>query len=315
MLSVVVCTFNRASKLRRCLRALAESTDDRTTRRELIVVDNNSSDTTRLVVDDFAHSTAFTVKYVREDRQGLSHARNTGVRHAAFPFIAFTDDDCVPDPEWMTSIADEFMADRSLALLGGRVEPLDSSDDGLGVRRCAERTRIDSYGLLNECMIGCNFAVRRTTFDLVGPFDVRLGRGTPIDSGEDRDFFYRILKRGLRIEYSPRTLVYHGHGRQSRAEIQASRDAYATGRGAFYCKHIMAGDRVVLRRAVAELTRLAAASLGVGDNKLSNPMRLFRRLVRGAVCRVAGRATVMRGTHSTGGESACAPDPERRYSS
>ncbi len=192
----------------------------------------------------------------------------------------------------MASIVAEFTANESLALLGGRVEPLDASDEGLGVRRVAQRTRIASYGLLNECMIGCNFAIRRTAFDAVGPFDVRLGRGTSIDSGEDRDYFYRSLKRELEIVCSPRTLVYHGHGRQSPSEIQRCRDTYATGRGAFYCKHIMAGDRVILKRALSELAHLAAATSGTRASRTARPLRVLRRLVRGALYLVAMGAAV-----------------------
>jgi glycosyltransferase involved in cell wall biosynthesis len=283
MLSVVVCTANRPEKLRRCLGALVDACDGTPSVAELVVVDNSPGDATRLVVDDVARRCSLTVRYVAEGRRGLSYARNTGVTHAAFPLIAFTDDDCVPARDWMASIVAEFTANESLALLGGRVEPLDASDGGLGIRLVAQRTRIVSYRLVNECLIGCNFAIRRTAFDAVGPFDVRLGRGTSIDSGEDRDYFYRTLKRGLEIVCSPRALVYHGHGRQHPSEVQHCQDTYATGRGAFYCKHIMAGDRIILKRALSELAHLAVATLRTSPGRTSSPFRVLRRLVRGAL--------------------------------
>ncbi len=78
------------------MNALDRSTGDLQPVPELIVVDNNSSDDTRAVVERFREASFLTVKYLKESKQGLSFARNTGVREATSSIIAFTDDDCVP---------------------------------------------------------------------------------------------------------------------------------------------------------------------------------------------------------------------------
>src|SRR6185503_14772930 len=117
-LSVIICTRDRASLLDRCLQRFKETPSDGL---ELIVVDNNSSDDTKAVVQEFAESASFDVRYIFEHRTGLSHARNRGIAEASGSIIAFTDDDCLVDHQWVSRILNEFSADRSLAVLGGRV--------------------------------------------------------------------------------------------------------------------------------------------------------------------------------------------------
>jgi GT2 family glycosyltransferase len=207
------------------------------------------------------------------------------VREAAFPVVAFTDDDCVPDRNWITAIHQEFQADPSLAILGGRVEPLEPSDKGLGMRQVSQKIHIESYDLLHHFMIGCNVAIHHKVFEAIGPFDTGLGRGTLIDSGEDRDFLYRALKQGFKIVCSPESLVYHGHGRHTEETIQNCKNTYAQGRGAFYCKHITARDFVILRKALSETFDLIKRGLSYRfqDMKKSNPWTVLRYLTRGAV--------------------------------
>ena len=284
MISVVICTSDRADKLNRCLQALGRTTADLKQAPELIVVDNNSSDDTRVMIEKFAKSCSLRVKYIFEGRQGLSYARNTGVKEAACPIIAFTDDDCVPDQNWIAAIHAECIADPSLAVLGGRVEPLEPPDNRVCIRSFTESTAIYTYDNLRKFMIGCNISFRRELFEIVGPFDTGLGKGTKIDSGEDTDFLYRALKRGLKIVCSPEVLVYHGHGRHTQEAIQSCKDAHGKGRGAFYCKHILAGDQVILRKALSELFNLASKTLRYRPqaNWQPSPLRVLAHLTCGA---------------------------------
>src|SRR4051794_13704771 len=100
MLSIVLCTYNRAPLLARALTALvAAAADDA----ELIVVDNNSTDGTAGVVRQFADG-PLHIRAVHEPRQGLSFARNTGICAARGELIAFTDDDVVVGREWIKSL-------------------------------------------------------------------------------------------------------------------------------------------------------------------------------------------------------------------
>src|SRR5437868_5644614 len=91
-LSVVLCTYNRAERVGAALDALLRQKGD--VEYEIVVIDNNSTDDTENVVRSIAASGgAGRVRYVFEGRQGLSHARNCGIRASHAPIVAFTDDD------------------------------------------------------------------------------------------------------------------------------------------------------------------------------------------------------------------------------
>ena len=71
---------------------------------ELIIVDNNSSDDTKMVAEAFVSETNISARYVFEARQGLSSARNRGIKEATGDIVAFSDDDMVFDPHWFFEI-------------------------------------------------------------------------------------------------------------------------------------------------------------------------------------------------------------------
>jgi GT2 family glycosyltransferase len=96
-----------------------------------------------------------------------------------------------------------------------------------------------------------------------------FGAGTKIASGEDSDFLYRAHKKGLKIRYYPDVLVYHDHGRKADSDVNALLRGYGCGRGAFYCKHILLGDRIVMRMALREVIltiRLLIKNLRAGHS-------------------------------------------------
>ena len=256
MISVVVCTCNRAESLQRTLHSLHEMTTPASAEWEVVVVDNNSGDRTRDVVMDFARNAKMAARYLFEARRGLSWARNAGVRNSRGDVIAFTDDDCLVDSQWLERIDAEFRADASLAVVGGRVELKDPRDQRVSVRVHCERALVTSLKGITTLMIGCNLSCRRRLLDDVGYFDVRLGSGAKIPSGEDWDFVYRSLKAGAKIVFSPDVLVFHDHGRRSHAEVESLRYGYAIGRWAFYCKHAASFDAKALRVATHDFTRL-----------------------------------------------------------
>src|SRR5947207_460492 len=97
--SLVLSTYNRAERLQPALDALLAQTGS--VDYEILVVDNNSTDATASVVRAVAEQAHGRIRYVFEERQGLSHARNRGIRLARAPVIAFTDDDVRLAPDWV----------------------------------------------------------------------------------------------------------------------------------------------------------------------------------------------------------------------
>lgn len=289
LLSAIVCTRDRAPQLAHCLRQFDDA-DVPSDRFELIVVDNNSSDHTQSVVRAFAESARFPVKYLFEGRQGLSRARNRGIAEASHPILAFTDDDCLIDRHWASTILREFSMYPSLAVLGGKVERSDPHGKPVGTRTFSDRVQISHFDELLSRMIGCNMAFSRKVFETIGPFDPLLGKGTALGSAEDLDLLYRAFKKRLTIMYSPEAVVFHAHGRDTEDSIQQVNDEYAKGRGGFYWKHVVRGDLRIAKRALLELAELGRASLVNGRRHgiSPSPPRVLRNLAVGAFYRFTG---------------------------
>lgn len=257
MISVVVCTYNRAGPLQRFLARIGELGPPRHELPwEVLVIDNNSNDGTREVVERMRTQLPVPVAYHFEPRQGLSHARNAALANARYDILAFTDDDCLFGSDWLQSIADEFAADASLAILGGRVEAAPGLPTELSTRRGRERVEVKTLADIRRNLIGCNMALKRPLLKEVGPFDTRLGAGTPCKAGEDSDYIYRALRSGRRILYSPDVLIEHAHDRTDEASVRAVRTNYLNGRGAFYAKHLLRFDVSVARHLYWELRSL-----------------------------------------------------------
>jgi glycosyltransferase involved in cell wall biosynthesis len=256
MISVVVCTRDRAARLDRMLRSLHEMATPAALEWEVLVVDNGSRDGTRDVVKAFARRAKMPTRYLFEKRRGLSRARNAGVRAARGDVVAFTDDDCLVDSQWVARIDAEFRADVELGIVGGRVELHDPGDAPVSVRVHRERVLVKSFPDIAAFMIGCNMSCRRCLLDEVGDFDTRLGAGTSTPSAEDWDFLYRSHKAGAKIVFSPDVLVFHDHGRRSEAQVESLKRGYVIGRWAFYCKHAARFDREVATIAARDFAQL-----------------------------------------------------------
>jgi glycosyltransferase involved in cell wall biosynthesis len=297
--SVIVCTRNRRDALARLLEALEQLVVPAGLRWELIVVDNASTDDTASMLA--LRRTPLPMRVVREGLPGLSRARNTGIAAARGDLLLFTDDDCLPDARWLTSIHEEFTRVPSLGVLGGRVELFDPRDRPTTTRTSRERSEI-SAAVQVDRIIGCNLSCRRSVMGTIGPFDIGLGGGTGAGAGEDVDFVYRSLRAGLRVEYSPDALVYHNHGRRTEAQVRALSRAYTVARGAIFCKYLMAGDRGMLpriRQDVIYHARSFAVDVRAGRFP-SRVLRHYYHLAAGATYWIRHRLTHRRRTGSAG---------------
>ena len=214
--SIVVCTYNRAESLRDTLRALQALRADPGRRWEVIVVDNNSKDHTKAVVEEVQRGWPL-LRYEFEGAQGLSHARNHGIGCAHGDVILFTDDDVLPEPEWLeTTLAglQTYGADAC----GGFIAPLWETPPPPWLTErfygfLAVRTdRTDDHPVTPDTPppFGANMAFRRQVFDRVGLFDTSRGRkGAVLASGEDGEMFERILAAGMKVVFLGGSRVHH----------------------------------------------------------------------------------------------------------
>lgn len=213
-LSVVVCTYNRAGLLEGCLKSLAEQSAD-ISGYEVIVVDNNSTDKTQEVANSFIKKYP-NFRYVKEPEQGLSHARNRGVKEARGEIVAFIDDDAIAEKNWLSAILFAF-EDPSISCIGGRIELLwlaerpdwltDDFAAYLGLFDRGERRKTLTFP---DCPRGGNMAYRKIIFDRIGNFAETLGRvGNSLISNEEIEFCFRIEKAVMKSVFIPDALVYH----------------------------------------------------------------------------------------------------------
>ena len=216
-ITVVVCTYNRAPILREALDSLAASSVATSVNWEILVVDNNSTDGTRRVVDKCSEQNPGRFRYFFESQQGLSFARNAGIREARGEVVAFSDDDVKVEPNWLQNLTAEVLT-GNYAGAGGRIFPEWTSP------RPAWLPVQDRYGLapltsfdlgptpidLTEPPVGANMAFRKSMFEKYGHFRTDLGRrpGTLIGD-EEIEFGNRLLKGGERLRYEPSAVVHH----------------------------------------------------------------------------------------------------------
>ncbi|MGY1779756.1 glycosyltransferase [Geodermatophilus sp. SYSU D01036] len=285
--SVVVPTRDRAEQLTACLDSMLQLTYPAF---EVVVVDNAPpDDSTRDVVEDRFGGDP-RIRYVRETRPGASLARNIGAEKAGGEIIAFTDDDAVVDPLWVSGLVAGFRKDPRVVCVAGLTLPgsLETRAQqafevyggmGLGFEPRLydlEENRGDT--LLYPYTAGVfgasnNVAFRREDFLARGGFDTTLGPATPAFGAEDLDLFLAVVLDGHRIAYEPTASVRHEH-RAEFPDLYWQVFTYSAGMTALLTKWFLSDRRIAadLARRVPKLLPAAllrshrsGAEAGVGE--------------------------------------------------
>jgi glycosyltransferase involved in cell wall biosynthesis len=197
--SVVVATRDRAERLSRLIAALHEQT--LTPRRlELIVVDDGSSDgTAELLARESARTPFALIALQHEGGGGPGAARNTGWPRARGELVAFTDDDCEPDPGWLESMLAAWQREDA-RVLQGSTTPIEAERNEQGLFTYTYDIRE-----LDLNFPACNMAYPRALLERLGGFDAKAFPRT----GEDCDLAWRAIEAGASIEFEPRARVRH----------------------------------------------------------------------------------------------------------
>ncbi len=203
LVSILVCSRNRAHEIINCLPGLAEQANEFNDV-EVIVVDNGSTDNTEEVVRKASQKFHYNFRYVFEATPGLCQARNTGRHEANGEVIAYVDDDVIIAPGWVKSIREHFLKNKS-DCLGGRVSikmngrmPFKLEPEMqwfFMASTLGENPRLLSYP---QHPIGCNMAFKTKVFDAIGGFNTNLKL-----YGDETDFFERVYMRGFSVYYDP----------------------------------------------------------------------------------------------------------------
>jgi O-antigen biosynthesis protein len=263
--TVVVATRERAGQLARALDSLLAQDHPRF---EIVVVDNAPvTDETRELVE---RKYAERVRYVCEPVPGLAAAHNAGLDAVRGEVVAFTDDDVVADPRWLTELTAPLAADAGLGCSTGLILParlttpaqvLLESHGGFA-KGFTPRTYDPARPPGDEPLFpftagrfgsGANMAFRTAVLRSVGGFDPATGAGTAARGGDDLYGFVRVLAQGHRLHYTPYALVWHHH-RETWRDLETQAYGYGAGLTA-YLTAVLVNRPALLPAFLARLPR------------------------------------------------------------
>jgi len=224
--SVIVCSYNGGPTLASCLDSLGKLNYPQY---EIILVDDGSTDDTSYIAAQFPW-----VRYIHQSNQGLSHARNTGAAAAKGEVFAYTDSDCMVDPDWLYYLIGTLVSGDYAGVGGPNVTPPAKS----WIQACvAAAPGGPSHVLLTDVVAehipGCNMAFYRWAFEGVGGFDTEYRK-----AGDDVDFCWRIQQAGWVIAFSPTAIVWHYRRFTLRAFLR-QQDGYGEAESLLRFKHLI----------------------------------------------------------------------------
>ena len=222
--SVVVCAYNAERTIDACLASLAVLNYPDY---EVIVVNDGSRDRTLEIAESYPYC-----RIISQPNEGLSVARNVGAEAASGEIVAYTDSDCVADPDWLTYLVARMEAGRLSACGGPNFPPPENS---LVPAAVAVAPGGPTHVLLSdevaEHIAGCNMAFRRETLLGLGGFD-------PVyrAAGDDVDICWRFQDAGHAIGFSPAAIVWHFRRNTVKAYCDQQR-GYGKAEALVYSKH------------------------------------------------------------------------------
>jgi len=217
LISICVCTYNRAEILAHCLRSLGQLIDPRPRYDiEIIVVDNNSNDDTADVVRRLSQEIPFEMRYVFEPQQGLSAARNRAIDEANGDYLGFLDDECLVERDWLSIAIADIDAFHPCIIGGPYIGGFLPGDRPRWFKREYGNAYFIEFGYDKGFhddfrASGGNMIVRRDVFGRLR-FDENLGmKGTNVNIGEEVDLQERFLLShpSERIFFEPAITVCH----------------------------------------------------------------------------------------------------------
>lgn len=277
--SVIIPTRDRPVQLEACLRALADLDYPRSAF-EVVVVDDGSATPLEQIAEPFKSTLRLTL--ARQSAAGPAAARNCGAGLAKGRFLAFTDDDCAPAPDWLARFA-ERLSDCHYQILGGRaVNAL--TDNAFAAASQALLGHLYEYYNRDGSVrffASCNLVIAAEVFRSLGGF----GTGFPLAAAEDRDLCDRALSGGIRMTYAPEAVVFHTH---ALSWISFWNQHFGYGRGAyrFHRKRRLRTGKQMRVEPVRFYTQML--SYPFRDNRIKRPFAAAALLIAAQAANAAG---------------------------
>ena len=238
--SVVVCSYNGGKTLRDCLEALDQVDYPDY---EIVFVDDGSKDDTQQIVAAWENAREERRSKgaklpgfigIQQKNMGLSYARNAGAAASTGEIIAYTDSDCMADPDWLYYLVGTLLSGDYAGVGGPNISP--PAQDW--IQACvAAAPGGPSHVLLTDVVAehipGCNMAFHRWAFDQVGGFDPEYRK-----AGDDVDFCWRLQQSGGVIAFSPAAIVWH-YRRFTLGAFRKQQEGYGEAESMLRFKHLV----------------------------------------------------------------------------
>jgi glycosyltransferase involved in cell wall biosynthesis len=216
--SIIVCTHNRAELLSEIVNQLCAQ-DYPQDSFEIIVVDNCSIDDTPQIVQRLIPNREVTLRYVRENRPGVTFARNRGAEESCYPYLAYLDDDCSIESDWLSQLMSGFELDEHVSVVAGRVA-LDYDNQKIPTWLGSESERwLGKYNfpglqprLLDNPGYVCegNMAIKRQAWEAAGGFLGIDQFSSPHMAAQEIIYLLEQIKRkGGKVAFVPKAAANH----------------------------------------------------------------------------------------------------------
>lgn len=217
-ISVIICTYNRNRELEGTIKGIFQQKSSQSNY-EIIIVDNSPIRRAREIFNKYSKNLP-ELKYEHEPELGLNNARNYGVQVARGEWIAFLDDDAIPEKFWLNNIIKAIDTIPRFGVIGGKVIPMFPKEPPKWLTQ-------ELYPSLSSCDYPSNGNFKKLDFPLEYPvganivypvsllkefngFKPNLDRtGENLLSGGETDLNYRIQRAGYPIWYCPKFVVHH----------------------------------------------------------------------------------------------------------
>jgi GT2 family glycosyltransferase len=221
--SIIIPTFNRPQQLAACLQALARL-DYARDRFEVIVVDDGSPQPLDAIVTSFKKQ--LNLILLRQKNAGPAAARNHGAANAKAGYLAFTDDDCEPAPDWLKTLAAKFEQSPKAMIGGKTINKLTHNQFSITSQLIVDVVyRHYNADPKSACFFASNnMAMPAQRFHKLGGF------ASNFRTSEDRELCDRWRYHGWQMIYVPEATIYHAH---DLTFVKFCRQHFSYGRGAY----------------------------------------------------------------------------------
>lgn len=221
VLTLAICTYNNGILLDRTLATIEQQRTPRSIEWSVLVVDNNSTDNTKSIVEGYIDKkTIPQLHYVFEERQGLARARRRAIAETSSEAIAFIDDDCLLDSDWVDRAIAFLEQHPNAGAIGGKVELLWEVQPQAIHIQCQKSFSAQNWGEAPlqlpskgwTYLVGAGLLLRCQAVEKSG----WLERSHLVDrcesklsSGGDIEMVLRIRKAGYELWYNPEMTLQH----------------------------------------------------------------------------------------------------------